>query len=293
VSLRSGISVGHWTGDGTGVTAILCPEGTIGSGEVRGGAPATRETALLEPGRTVERVDAVLFTGGSAFGLAAADGAMAWLAEHERGFPTRGGPVPIVPTAAIYDLVAGDARTHPPGPDAGRAAIEAAATASGPPAIGRVGAGTGATVGKWRGADHFVPGGLGTAHDADLGVDALAVVNAVGDVLAADGRVLAGSTAPADAPPFPDPKPFEATTLVAVATPWPLTKAQCHLVAQSGHDGLAMALRPAHTRHDGDLVIAVATHVAAEAEAEVRIDRLRAVVSEVVAEAIRSAVRQT
>ena len=99
-----GVRVGHWTGARTGVTVVLLPPGTIGSGEVRGGAPATRETALLDPARTVEHVDAVVLSGGSAFGLAAADGVMHGLAEHGRGFPTRGGPVPIVPTAAIFDL---------------------------------------------------------------------------------------------------------------------------------------------------------------------------------------------
>src|SRR4051812_8688565 len=99
-----GIEAGHWTGAGTGVTVILCPEGTIGAAEVRGGAPATREIALLDPVRTVEAVHAVVFSGGSAFGLAVADGVMSWLAEQQRGVPTTGGVVPIVPTACIYDL---------------------------------------------------------------------------------------------------------------------------------------------------------------------------------------------
>src|SRR5581483_5407722 len=134
-----GVRVGHQTRDGTGVTVVLVPTGTVASAELRGGAPATRELALLEPGRTVEHVDAVVFTGGSAFGLAAADGVVDWLAEHGRGFPTRAGPVPIVPTAAIYDLVASGG-THP-GPDDGRRAAEAAdATGTGPGlATGRVG----------------------------------------------------------------------------------------------------------------------------------------------------------
>ncbi|HEV2309166.1 MAG TPA: P1 family peptidase, partial [Acidimicrobiia bacterium] len=143
-----GVQVGQWTGDGTGVTVILVPPGTIGAAEQRGGAPASRELALLEPGRTVETVDAVVLTGGSAFGLGTADGVMAWLAEQGRGFPTRGGVVPIVPTAAIYDLVE-SGRTWP-GPAEGRAAVEAAAAGT-PLRTGRVGAGRGATVGKWRG----------------------------------------------------------------------------------------------------------------------------------------------
>ena len=156
-----GVRAGHWTGAATGVTVVLFPEGTVGSGEVRGGAPATREVALLEPTRVVGQVDAVVFTGGSAFGLATADGVMQDLAAAGRGYPTAGGPVPIVPTVAIYDLVESGAR--PPGPTEGRAAVVAAAGDE-PLALGRVGAGRGATVGKWRGRDHAVPGGVGLAH---------------------------------------------------------------------------------------------------------------------------------
>lgn len=302
----TGIRLGHWTGTGTGVTVVLCPEGTVGSCEIRGGAPATRETALLEPGRSVEQVDAVVLTGGSAFGLATADGVMAWLAERGRGFPTRGGPVPIVPTAAIYDLSSGVDR---PTADQGRAAAEAAERALAEPGqweSGRVGAGAGATIGKWRGAEHAVPGGLGIASHvaSDPGgvgasLEAIAVVNAVGDVVRADGEMLAGSTAPADVPAFPDPAPnlFQNTTLVVVATAVRLTKPECHLVAQSGHDGLAQALRPSHTRHDGDLVIALATGATesstAGAAGPFSLDRLRMAATEVVAEAVRNAVRQT
>src|SRR5262245_36439180 len=193
-----GIEVGHWTGEGTGVTVVLAPAGTTASGEVRGGAPATRETALLEPGRSVEHVDAVVLSGGSAFGLAAADGVTRALAARGRGFATAGGPVPIVPAAAIYDLVqSGGVR---PGADEGVAALEQAA--AGPFALGRVGAGRGATIGKWRGREHAVPGGVGSAsaRDADVVVGALAVVNAVGDVIGGDGRVIAGSAAPAGTP---------------------------------------------------------------------------------------------
>jgi L-aminopeptidase/D-esterase-like protein len=268
------------------VTVVLCPPGTAGSGEIRGGAPATRETALLEPGRSIEHVDAVVFTGGSAFGLAAADGVVAWLAERGRGFPTRGGPVPIVPAAAIYDLVASG--TERPGAAEGRAAVEEADRGE-QPAAGRVGAGRGATVGKWRGSEYSVPGGLGTATARVEGatVGALAVVNAIGDVVDADGRVLAGSSAPPDAPGFPD-TPFDegATTLVVVATDARCTKSECHLLAQSGHHGLAQAVRPSHTRHDGDLVIALATGAV-----DVHLDRLRVTVTETVAAAVRGAVR--
>jgi L-aminopeptidase/D-esterase-like protein len=285
--LVPGVSVGHWTGSGTGVTVVLCPTGTVGSGEVRGGAPATRETALLAPERTVEHVDAVVFAGGSAFGLAAADGVMAWLVERERGFVTRGGCVPIVPTAAIFDLLTA---TERPGPLEGRAAIEAAAAGA---AItsGRVGAGRGATVGKWRGPEHAVSGGLGLARIrvGEASVGAIAVVNAVGDVVDERGRPLAASSAPPDAEAFPESDPFagEATTLVAIATDARCSKADCFLLAQSGHLGVAQAIHPSHTRHDGDLVVALATGVVSA-----QLDRLRVAVTDVVAAAVRNAVRR-
>jgi L-aminopeptidase/D-esterase-like protein len=283
--LAPGFRVGHWTGARTGVTVVLCPPGAVGSGEIRGGAPATREISLLEPARSVEQVDAVVLTGGSAFGLAAADGVTAWLEEQGRGFPTRAGPVPIVPTAAIFDLVA--AAGERPGAQQGRDAVEAAARGM-PMATGRVGAGRGATVGKWRGPDHSVDGGLGvaTATVGDATVGALAVVNAVGDVVDADGQVLAGSAAPASAEAFPDLPFGEATTLVVAATDARCTKAECHLLAQSGHLGVAHAVRPSHTRHDGDLVVVVTSGVV-----DAHLDRLRVAVTDLVAEAVRVAVR--
>ena len=283
----AGVQVGHWTGAGTGVTVVLVPEGTTAAAELRGGAPATRELAVLEPSRTVDVVDAVVLTGGSAFGLAAADGVMAWLAERGRGVPTRGGPVPIVPTAAVYDLVESGGAS--PGPDDGRAAAEAAATGL-RLQTGRVGAGRGATVGKWRGPEHAVPGGLGSA-SAVVGmatVGALAVVNACGDVLDPAGGVLAGSRAGPDVETFPDPPPLGGapnTTLVVVATDARLTKTECGLVAQSAHHGLARVVHPSHTRYDGDLAIVVATGAVAG-----HLDRLRVAATEVVEAAVRDAV---
>jgi L-aminopeptidase/D-esterase-like protein len=283
----AGLRAGHWTGAGTGVTVILPPAETVGSCEVRGGAPATRELVLLEPGRTVARVDAVVLSGGSAFGLATADGVMRFLAETGQGFPTAGGPVPIVPTACVFDLVeAGAAR---PGPEEGRAA---ARVATGSIATGRVGAGTGATVGKWLGRAHAVAGGFGAAATRcdDAHVVAFAVVNAVGDVIGRDGAALAGSTAPAGSQPFPVDTPFEEdranTTLVVVATDAICDKAGCHLLAQSAHDGFARALHPAHTRFDGDVAIALATGVV-----DAHLDRLRVAAADVVADAIRMAPR--
>ena len=304
-----GVRVGHWTGDATGVTVIVFPHGTVASAEIRGGAPATRETALLEPQRTVQQVDAIVLAGGSAFGLAAADGVMRALAEAGRGLETRGGLVPLVPAAAIFDLVTSGGVV--PGAEEGRAALadalqEPVSRSGTEPVprsgtepvptlrIGRVGAGRGATVGKWRGGEYAVPGGLGSAsaRDGDVVVGALVVVNAVGDVLGEDGSVLAGSTAPDDAPFFPVP-PLEDdaaddrqnTTLAVVATNARCTKIECRLLAESAHHGLVRAIHPSHTRHDGDITFAAAT-----GEVDAHLDRLRLLVTEVTASAVRSAV---
>jgi L-aminopeptidase/D-esterase-like protein len=276
----AGVRVGHHGS----VTVVLLPAETVGSGEVRGGAPASRELDLLDPARTVARVDAIVFSGGSAFGLAAADGVMRYLAERGQGYATAGGVVPIVPAACIFDLVDADAR---PTADTGYAAAVAAARDD-EVATGRVGAGTSATVGKWRGRDGAVPGGLGVAATTVDGasVAALAVVNAVGDIVAGDGTIIAGSKSTED--PFPE-SPFaerENTTLVALVTDARASKADCYLLAQSAHDGFARAIRPAHTRYDGDVSIAVTT-----ATTDANLDRLRAAAADVVADAIRSACR--
>lgn len=286
----AGVRAGHWTGAGTGVTVVLLPAGSVGSAELRGGAPATRELDVLDPLRLVARVDAVVFAGGSAFGLAAAHGVVGYLAERGQGFATAGGPVPIVPTACIFDLL--DAGGPPPGDPDGYDACVAAARDD-DFATGRVGAGAGATVGKWRGRDHAVDGGLGVAFaDVDgARVAALAVVNAVGDVVAADGSIIAGSTAPADAAAFSHPEPFEEsrgnTTLALVVTDAVLDKAGCFRLAQAAHDGFARALRPAHTRFDGDVAIAVATG-GRDAGAAENVDRLAVAAADVVADAIRA-----
>lgn len=283
-----GVRIGHWTAAHTGVTVVLFPSDTVGSCEVRGGAPASRETALLDPTRTVERVDAITLTGGSAFGLAAGDGVMRYLAEHDQGFPTAGGVVPIVPTAAIFDLLEGGER---PGADAGYAAAAAAAAQTGPHRDrGSIGAGRGATVGKWRGRAFAVPGGLGLASTRvdDAHVGAIAVVNAVGDVVDSNGAVLAGSSAPAGTPGFPTERAFEEsgnTTLVVVATDGRCDKLGCHLLAQSAHDGVARSLLPAHTRFDGDLTFAVATGAV-----DAHFDRLREAAAFCAEAAIRNAV---
>ncbi len=267
-----GVRVGHWTHPEaqTGCTVVLFPEGTTASGEVRGGAPATREFDLLAPERMVDRLDAVLLTGGSAFGLGAADGVMRRCAEEGSGFATGAGPVPIVVTMALFDLLVGDGSVRP-GPVEGYAA--AADARGGPVQLGRIGAGAGATIGKWRGPDHRRPGGLGSAtvRDGDLVVSALIAVNAVGDI--DDGSEP-------DWPPPPAEGVFgagENTTIGVIATNAMLDKVGCLLVAQGGHDALARALVPAHTRGDGDAIVAAATRTVDAVVDHVRFLAVRAV----------------
>ncbi len=258
-----GVQVGHWTDleHRTGCTVLLCgAEGAVCGVVVRGGAPGTRETDALEPGRSVQRVHAICLTGGSAFGLAAADGVMRHLAEQGVGLEVGKVRVPIVPAAVIFDLAEGD--PHPPGPEAGRAAARAAR--SGPVPEGRVGAGTGASIGKLLGREQRLPGGIGVASlDLPRGVTvgALAVVNAVGDVVGEHGEIVAGcggwDAVLAGRIAVPDTRAN--TTLAVVTTDARLDKTACRGLAAQAHDGFAMALRPAHTAGDGDLVFALST----------------------------------
>jgi L-aminopeptidase/D-esterase-like protein len=273
---------GHWTGPGTGVTVILPPPGTVGSGEVRGGAPATREFALLDPTRLVDRVDAVVLSGGSAFGLSAAHGVMTLLRERGIGFPTPAGAVPIVVGMSIFDE---SVRTGPPGPESGR---DAALTAWSGAALdmGRVGAGAGASTGRWR--ERRDPGGLGWAQRTAgaARVAAVVVVNAWGDVLGEDGSPLFGGAA-ASAPAVP--AGLQHTTVAVVLTDARLSKTDCFLLAQSGHTGFARSIHPAHSRFDGDAVVALAIGAVTDG---VDVDRLRAIVVETVTDAVRAAVTQ-
>lgn len=254
ITAVDGVRVGHWTDvdAATGCTVVLFPEGTVASAEVRGGAPASRELELLEPSRTVERLDALVLTGGSAFGLASADGVVRWLEERGIGFPTAAGPVPIVAALGVFDLLAGDPSVRP-GPEQGYDACVAATAADVP--LGRVGVGAGCLVAKWQGREHARPGGLGSAvvADGDVVVAALVAVNAVGDLRGDDLRIPVAPTRG-----FQEAT-GESTTIGVVVTNARLTKLQCLLAAQSGHDGLARALDPAHTAGDGDAIVAAAT----------------------------------
>ncbi|NMO57376.1 hypothetical protein HH310_40170 [Actinoplanes sp. TBRC 11911] len=244
---------GHWTGDGTGVTVILPPPGTVGSGEVRGGAPATREFDLLDPVRLVDRVDAVVLSGGSAFGLAAADGVARLLRERGDGFPTPLGPVPVVVGMSLFD---GSVATTPPGASSGEAALlDALSDSAEPFPTGRVGAGTGAHTGKWR--SRTDPGGVGIAYGrvGPASVVVIVAVNAWGDVITqAEPTVSAADMLTPDVP-FGRGN----TTIAVVLTDARLSKSDCFLLAQSGHTGFARAIHPAHSRYDGDAVVALAT----------------------------------
>jgi L-aminopeptidase/D-esterase-like protein len=255
-----GLRVGHATDAEavTGCTVVLAPGGAVAGVDVRGAAPGTRETDLLRPGSLVERIHAICLAGGSAFGLAAADGVMRWLAERGIGFVTEGGPVPIVPAAILFDLGIGSADVRPT-PDDGYAACEAA-DAGAVPLEGSVGAGTGATVAKLSGPAAIRKGGVGMA-GRQLGdghvLSAMAVCNALGNVLGRDGRIIAGSRylpAPAEAP-----RHLEHTTLAVIGTDLDLDRSQVIRLAQLGHDALARSISPVHTMFDGDAVFAMST----------------------------------
>jgi L-aminopeptidase/D-esterase-like protein len=297
VLLPPGFACGHWTDPVglTGCTAVLAPPGAVGSGELRGGGPGTRESDLLSPATSTAGPQAVLLTGGSAFGLAAADGVVRFLERAGRGHPTPAGRVPLVSAAVVFDLMLGDAAARP-GPDAGDAAA-AAAIAGGEVPRGAVGAGTGCTVGKLLGAEGWTHGGFGAAA-LTVGaatVCALAAVNAIGDVLAADGSVLAGAWRPGEGfvravdliragAGAPIPAERANTTLVCVCTDARLTKLQAFLVARAANAGVARAVSPSATSFDGDMTFCLAGGEAA-------VDADPAAVAVVAAEAATLAIR--
>ncbi len=294
----AGFKIGHATDTEfhTGCTVILCPEQTIGSADVRGPAPGTRETALLAPDKPVHYVNAVVLTGGSAFGLATADGVMRYLGERGIGHFTPIRPIPIVPAAVVFDLGFSRGQRFPDA-DMGYAACLDAR--SGPISQGNVGAGSGVTVGKWGGFEHMMKGGFGLAKMAVDGcmVAATAVTNSVGDIINADGTVLAGARQPAggwlvDAHPLrfitQDRLPLTGTntTLVAVFTNARLSLAEVNRLAQRAQDGMAMAINPVHATHDGDSAFALASGTV-----DAPFDLVANMGVTAVAEAIRNAVR--
>lgn len=298
-----GILVGHATDTeaATGCTVVLCPQGTVGAVDVRGGAPGTRETDLLKPHNHVQEVNAILLAGGSAFGLAAADGVVRFLEDREIGYQSGAGfTIPIVSAAILFDLMIGSSDVRP-GPAMGYAACESASDA--PVAQGNVGAGTGAMCGAMLGKDFATKGGLGSASMAlggGLMVAALVAVNAVGDVLDESGQILAGVRQPPTGDHFigtlnvmrdragqsPIANDRENTVIGVIATNAALNKTQAYKVAQMAHDGIARAINPAHTMHDGDTIYALATGTV-----QTDVSFVGAFAAEVMAQAIRNGVR--
>ena len=295
-----GLKVGHWTNPdaGTGCTVVLCEQGVVAGVDVRGTAPATRETDLLDPVCMVQEVHAILISGGSAYGLAAADGVMRWLEEHGHGLDVGVGKVPIVPAACLFDLPFGDPAVRP---DAAAGYAACTAATADDAQQGNVGAGTGATVGKILGFARASQGGLGTASvkAGGLIVGALVAVNAFGHVVdPATGTIIAGARKPGGG--FVDTVAAAQsmvgrtlaqlrrtnTTLAVVATNARLDKAGATKVAQMAQDGLARAIRPAHTHFDGDTVFALST-----GDVQADLSLVGALAADVLARAIVQGVR--
>lgn len=291
-----GVRVGAWTHPHghTGCTVVLPPDGSTGGIAVRGGGPGTREAAALGPAGAVTDCHAVVLSGGSAFGLATGDGVMRWCEAQGTGHPVGSLRVPIVGGAIVFDLQPG---TDRPDAAAGEAACRAATAAD--PEMGRVGVGAGCTVGKTAGVAHAAPGGQGwaIARGAGVTVGALLAVNALGDVRDETGSVLAGSSAPADAPRFPflppghgpatgEPVAGTNTVIGCLVTDGRLTKPEVCRVADLAHTGIARAVDPAHTTHDGDALFCLAT-----GHAPTSVDVVAQLAADAVAAAIRAAVR--
>jgi L-aminopeptidase/D-esterase-like protein len=298
-----GLTVGHATlaERPTGCTVVLVERGATGAVDVRGGAPGTVETDLLQPHNTVEQVHAVFLAGGSAFGLETRAGVVRYLEEKQIGFRTGAGPVPIVPGAILYDLGVGGRPEIRPGPDCGYRAARAAA--SGALADGSVGAGAGATIGKMMGTARAMKGGIGSAAlttSDGLVVGAIVAVNAVGSIVdPRTGRAVAGVRT-ADGRALEDPFALvrrgvalaaparEHTTIGVIATNARLTKAQARKVVEMAHDGLARTIVPSHTPADGDTLFALAT---GDLSRDVSLGTIGALAAEAVSDAILRAVR--
>jgi L-aminopeptidase/D-esterase-like protein len=287
-----GIEVGHAQDDEalTGCTVILCRRGAVAGVDVRGGAPGTRETDLLNPVNHVQKVHAIVLSGGSAFGLDAATGVMRYLDEHHIGYQTRAAKVPIVPAAILNDLSLGRADVRP---DSAMGYFAASQASSALPAEGNVGAGTGASVGKMRGMKYAMKAGVGTwsMDIKGLVIAALVAVNAVGDVVdPKTGKKIAGLRSGSTLEWMKKNQARSAvrsnTVIGVIATNARLTKAEATKVAQMAQDGLAQSIRPAHTMYDGDTIFALATGAV---KADVTL--VGAFAAEVMAEAIVRAVK--
>ena len=293
-----GILVGHYTEKMrmTGCTVILCPPKTVASCDVRGSSPGSRDLALLRPEKQMQEIHAILLTGGSAYGLGAANGVMKFLAERKIGYQTPWTLVPIVPSAVIFDMNVGEFEAFPTAENA----YEACEAASTQVDQGNVGGGTGATVGKWSGQENAMKGGIGSSsiREGKVVVGALAVVNAVGDIIEADGKILAGAAR--DGKYLGEETRLKAfreeklllrninTTLVVVATNVRLSKVDCYRMAERAHDGMARAIVPSHTTFDGDTTFALSA-----GDLHVPVDLVAEMGAQATAESIRAAVRSS
>lgn len=302
----AGIKVGHFTDPRrpTGCTVIIAEEGAVAGVDVRGAAPGTRETDLLDPVNTVKQIHAVVLSGGSAFGLETATGVMRYLEERGIGFKLGAARVPIIPAAILFDLNIGDQKIRP-GTEAGYKACQAATSAA--PLEGNAGAGAGATIGKLFGFERAMKGGIGTAaiklndRHGRMTVGAIVAVNAVGDIYdpkngrliagarTADGKSLLGSMeAILRGDSLPPSLSGVSTTIGVVATDLTLDKAQATKVAQMAQDGLARVINPAHTAFDGDTIFALAT---GKSSRTANVTLIGALAAETIAQAIVRAVR--
>lgn len=289
-----GVRVGTWTHPDalTGCTVVLPPAGSLGACAVRGGAPGTREAAALGPTGNVRECHGIVLAGGSAFGLAAADGVVRWCEAHGIGYDKVVARIPIVGAAIVFDL----RESGQPRPDAasGWAACEAATEAD--PAMGAVGVGAGCTVGKTGGLEHHRRSGQGwaVARAGGITVGALMAVNALGDVLAEDGSVLLGSTAPPDVARFPTVGPptaqpeAEHTVIGCLVTDARLEKHEAARAVDLAHHGIARAVEPSHTTYDGDALFLLATQ---QVDVAVPVDLVASLGTAAVAAAVRAAAR--
>jgi L-aminopeptidase/D-esterase-like protein len=290
-----GIKVGHYTDETniTGCTVILCPPNTMASCDVRGSSPGSRELALLAPDKQMQEIHAILLSGGSAFGLGAANGVMKYLVDHNIGYNTPWAIVPIVPSAIIFDLNIGSATVFPTQENA----YHACTVASEKFEQGSVGAGTGAVIGKWSGFPNAMKGGIGSAsvNIGNVVVGALAVVNSVGDVVDKNGSIIAGARA--DGIFLGESQRLQYfnneqlltrntnTTLVVVATNARFNKIDTHRIAQRAHDGMSRAIIPCHTTFDGDVTFALSC-----GDTKAPIDLVAEMGAEATSTAIRNAI---
>ena len=293
-----GILVGHYTDETniTGCTVVLCPPNTVASCDVRGSSPGSRELVPLAPDKQIQEVHAILLSGGSAFGLGAANGVMKYLVEKKIGYATPWAIVPIVPSAIIFDLNIGSSSIFPTEENA----YVACQHASQKYEQGSVGAGTGAVVGKWSGFENAMKGGIGSSSQksGEIIVGAIAVVNAVGDIIDKDGRTIAGARK--------EERFYERqerlasfnndrllirntnTTLIVVASNVKLSKVDTNRVAQRVHDGMARAIQPCHTTFDGDVSFALSA-----GQVIAPVDLVAEMAADTASDAIRNAVRSS